>query len=232
MNKTILSKIETKIQKGEEISPFLLLSQNHTNTLLELNGIISELQLQYSLPTSYIVRLEVDDQNLKVSHARNIIEKASIRSQYQIQIFVIEDISRMTIAFSNALLKFLEEPWVWNIVFLTNTSQSGILDTVLSRVQIFDIASSAKTSFTEYIESIIEKYIETDNTELLWYYFWKQIEKQDAFDFLYALISYIKVSGKYSHLLQEIDNDLQGIGNNNFLPKYTIDKYILLLKNS
>jgi len=138
----------------------------------------------------------------------------------------------MTIAFSNALLKFLEEPWVWNIVFLTNTSQSGILDTVLSRVQIFDIASSAKTSFTEYIESIIEKYIETDNTELLWYYFWKQIEKQDAFDFLYALISYIKVSGKYSHLLQEIDNDLQGIGNNNFLPKYTIDKYILLLKNS
>jgi DNA polymerase III delta prime subunit len=232
MNKNIISKIEKKVKKGEEISPFLLLSQNQTSAILELNNIVSELQSLYSLPTSYILRQEDDDQSLKVSHARNIIEKSLIRPQYEIQIFIIENISRMTLGFSNALLKFLEEPWVWNIVFLTNSTQSGILDTVLSRVQITTLHSSGKTSFTEYIESLIQSYVENNNTEIIWYYFSKQVEKQDAFDFLYALVSYIKKSGKFAQLLSDIDADLQGLWNNNFLPKYTIDKYLLLLQES
>jgi len=37
------------------------------------------------------------------------------------------------------MLKFFEEPDVTNIIFLTNTSESGILDTILSRVQTIDL---------------------------------------------------------------------------------------------
>ena len=230
MNNSIVQKIQKNIQKGEQNSPFLLISQNHTDCTLELNGIIGELQELYSLPSSYIFRLENNEEKLKVQGAREIIEKSSIRPHYDIQIFVIENISRMTIGFSNSLLKFLEEPWLWNVVFLTSTSQSGVLDTVLSRVQTIVLPWWKKEVFTQGIENMIENYAENNNSEILGYYFSKQIEKQDAIDFLYALISYIKKSGKYSHLLEKIDTDIRGLSTNNFLPKYIIDRYLLALQ--
>jgi hypothetical protein len=37
------------------------------------------------------------------------------------------------------MLKFFEEPDITNIIFLTNASESGILDTILSRVQIIEL---------------------------------------------------------------------------------------------
>jgi len=37
------------------------------------------------------------------------------------------------------MLKFFEEPDVTNVIFVTNISESGILDTILSRVQTFDL---------------------------------------------------------------------------------------------
>jgi len=203
MNNQAIDKIQNNVWKGEQNSPFLLLSQNHAEAILELNSIVSGLQDIYKLPSSYIFRLEDNEENLKVSASRHIMEKASIRPHYWIQIFIIENISRMTLGFSNSLLKFLEEPWIWNIIFLTNTSTSGVLDTVLSRVQIVTIHSWKKALHTEGIEDMIEKYVERDNTEILWYYFSKNIEKQDAIYFLYALIWYIKKSGNYSHLLEK-----------------------------
>ena len=87
-----------------------------------------------------------------------------------------------------------------------------------------------KASLGWDIEDMIENYITKNDTELLWYYFWKQIDKQDASHFLYALIVYIKKSGAYSHLLKKIDTDLNGLSNNNFLPKYIIDSYLIALK--
>jgi hypothetical protein len=41
----------------------------------------------------------------------------------------------MTLQASNSLLKFFEEPGKQNIIFLSAKSESGILDTILSRVQ-------------------------------------------------------------------------------------------------
>ncbi len=230
MLKSIIEKIYLQIEKGDQIAPFLFVSPNPSSLRMDMDSIIQELQKTYAFPSSYVFRYEDNGEALRIAQAREIVNKSHIKSDYTVQVFVIENASRMTLSFSNALLKFFEEPWVGNIVFLTHSSESGILDTILSRVQKYHIQGPQKTNYTEYIVSLIEKYVEKNSSEIVSYYFTKQLEKKDVLDFLYACTSYIKKSWKKSELISDISQDLKGVANNNFMAKYTIDRYLYLLK--
>jgi DNA polymerase III gamma/tau subunit len=50
------------------------------------------------------------NEKIKINELREFILKSTIKPPFQFQIFLIEDISRMTLESSHACLKFLEEP--------------------------------------------------------------------------------------------------------------------------
>jgi hypothetical protein len=97
---------------------------------------------------------------------------------------------------------------------------------------MYDISSPASeiVQNTKYIEEMIYNYVESDNTEILSYYFSKQIDQRDASDFLYSLLVYIKKTGKKKQLLAEIEKDINALMNNNSIGKYIIDSYFIKLK--
>lgn len=228
-NNLIIQKIQDAIEKGEQISPFLFLGMNLNAINQELQWLISGLKELYNFPDSYVHRLENDEQSIKIAHTRELFQKVHMSLDYKIQIFVVENISRLWTGASNSLLKVLEEPWAGNVIFLTNNSQSAILDTLLSRVQIMQIEAIKKEQFTEYVEWLILNYVNGANTEILWYYFSKQFEKEDVVLFLYALIELNKKTWRFSSFLGDINRDLNGIQNNNFNAKFIIDSYLIKL---
>jgi hypothetical protein len=67
----------------------------------------------------------------------------------------------MTRESANSCLKFFEEPGIGNLIFLTNKSESGILDTILSRVTpiILDSQNSLleKTFYYDMIEKFLQE---------------------------------------------------------------------------
>lgn len=229
MLKIVVDQIKWAVKKGDQISPFLFICKSASENYFAIQQIITELQEAFDLPSSYISSLDDDEKAIKVSQVRLFIEKSFIKPDYGIQIFVIHDISRLTSASGNALLKFFEEPWIWNIIFLSNASQSAVLDTILSRVQTIVVPVDRPDWVSEEIFSLIEKYVVSGNTEIVSYYYLKNSEKKDALDFLYALLIYIKKTWNFSELIEKIDQDITGISQNNFLPKYVIDSYIIRL---
>ena len=153
-----------------------------------------------------------------------------MKSGYQFQVFLIENISRATLETFHASLKFLEEPGEWNIVFLTSTSESGIPETVLSRLQTINIFCSSPKEKNEFFYLLIDDYIHKKNLNLYKYFFQdKKIEKQEYIDFLQTFLLYIKEKLVYTYLAEQISGSILLIEKNNVLPKYEIDKLILKL---
>lgn len=187
------------------------------------------LQKDFGFPSTNIYTLADDDTSLKIQEVRSFIEKSHITPHYHAQFFVIENIKRLSLESSHALLKFLEEPGIWNIVFLSNQSESGVLDTILSRVVSVPHHWSIIKKDKDFVVMMIEQYIEKKDTWIVNYYFSKNISSEDALDFLFSLIVYIQKTWQYNEMLSCIQEDLQGIENNNFSPKYIIDKYLLEL---
>ena len=225
-----ITSIQKLIEKGEQISPFLFLS-NDTNAIhQETQEIISGLQTLYNFPTTSIFEIDCWVETIKIQDIRKMLEKSHVKSSYNIQIFIIHNISQLTLWSSNGLLKFLEEPWIWNVIFLTNNSESGVLDTVLSRVQIIIIRSKIKTQYSEEVVNFLTEYIEKNDTEILGYYYNKKTQKEDGIIFLYSLIECISRTGKHVDLLNNIENSLNGLGSNNFVAKFIIDQYLIELK--
>ena len=119
MKDSFLENIKTKINKGEEISPFLFLSDNLEILDAEVNTLASELLGSYGIWKEHLFCLKDNSESIKIKNMKVFLEKSHQKSSFKFQIFFIENISRMTLKAANASLKFLEEPWIWNIVFLT-----------------------------------------------------------------------------------------------------------------
>ena len=136
----------------------------------------------------------------------------------------------MTRESANACLKVFEEPWKGNLIFLTSRSESGILDTILSRVStIFFEREGYSLAPWEYFV-FIKHFVEKGDTELLRYLYGKKsIEKEDAITFLLDILFYLKESGYDFTKFSRLEEDLNGLKKNNLLPKYIIDKYIIKL---
>ncbi|MDR3150388.1 MAG: hypothetical protein LBU14_01910 [Candidatus Peribacteria bacterium] len=106
----IISNIVNKVNIGEEISPFLFIGKNLEIINSKVEDMAKLLLKEYDIPNAYLYTLEDDGENLKVKDVKDFVEFSNSKSPYKFQIFFIENISRLTLASSNSLLKFFEEP--------------------------------------------------------------------------------------------------------------------------
>lgn len=226
----ILNKIIDKINKEEEISPFLFVSKNTEILNQEINNLSIKILNTYNIPNIYIYKLKDDWEKLKVNTVKEFIKKSQTKSPYKIQIFFIENISRLTTQASNSLLKFFEEPWYWNLIFCTNNWESNILDTIISRLQIINLWWKKIKIEDDFLQNIISKYINNESNELIKYLFWDNIEKKDYLSFLENLFLYFYKNKIFVYFLEELNKDINLIKTNSLNPKYFSDKWILKIK--
>lgn len=228
MNNEILHKIKEKIDSRWSFQPLLFLSEETELLHQTIENIIQDLFSHYHVDKNCFYKLTDNGEKIKITQMRELIMKGNMRSQFQFQIFLIENISRATLESANSALKFFEEPGEGNIIFLTNTQEGGILDTILSRVQTIHIKSERKKSKNEFYYSLIDEYIHKKNLNLIKYFFNdKKLEKWEYVDFLSTFLLYIKENLIFTELAEQIENSLNLIQKNNALPKYEIDRLLL-----
>jgi hypothetical protein len=80
--------------------------------------------------------------------------------------------------------------------------------------------------------SLLERYINKNDVEILQYYYAKKIQKEDGVIFLYSLIECISKSEKYIEMLSDIEKSINGLAHNNYVAKFIIDQYLMQLKNN
>ena len=227
MNK-YLDIIKKDIEKWWNFQPILFIWPDINN---KVSSLIDDLFKDYGLDFWSIFKLVDDGEKIKISTIRDFISKWDLTPSFLFQVFLVENISRLTLESSNSCLKFLEEPWVWNIIILTNKSESQVLDTILSRVRVFDIWWSSFNVKSEFYYDMIDDFLNKKNTSLVSYFFDdKKLSKQEYISFLDTFISYIKSNPDYTYLLDQVYDSMNLILNNNVLPKYEIDKILLKIK--
>lgn len=228
----IINKITEKLKKGEEISPFLMLSNDISRVNIWTKNIIQEVFSHFNVNANNLHMIEMWEDKIKIEEARRLLEKSFQKPNNQFQIFLIEDISRLTIGSSNSLLKFFEEPKEWNIIFLTNSWENWVLDTILSRVQIHRFENTIISEKDNFFYNLIDEFRKKKSPSLPSYFFKEKLEKNDYIKFLKTIIIYWKENFVFEDFLDKIVDDINLIEKNNVLPKYIVDKHILNIKNS
>ena len=175
---TRTTSILQSIQTGEEIAPVLFTWENLDLLHAHMREIALEILWSLQIPDVYIYTLEDDESSIKIEDIKQFIAPSLTTPPYPVQIFIIENISRITISAWNSLLKLLEEPGKQNLIFLGNKSESGILDTILSRVQIEHIAGKQGSKKDNFFYSMIEEYIHKKDLSIVSYFFSAKIEKK------------------------------------------------------
>ena len=227
----IFEKIIEKIEKGDEISPFLFISKNLEILNEEIKSLSYKIFEKYSIPKVFLYVFEDKNEKIKVQEIKKFVEIANIASPHKIQIFFIQNIQNLTIAASNNLLKFFEEPWKQNLIFLSAKSENFILDTILSRVQTVYFSAKQKDKSNNFFQDLIKNYLKNEDSELLSYFFKTKLEKDDYLDFLENLIIYSKKNLVFTDYLDEILEDITVVKTNNVNAKFIVDKWILKIWN-
>lgn len=228
-NSQIIDHIQEYIKKGTIIAPFLFFGQNSELLEQQIIDISHELLANNNAPKTAFFHFSIPDKNIKIKDIKAFIEPSFSRANYGIQIFYIPDVSRLTVSSSNSLLKFLEEPAPGNIILLSSQSESGILDTILSRTHTIPLWWKQKSKEDPFYQDLINSHIQKKNQELVSYFFRNKLEKQDYVSFLENLIIYSKKHLCFIPMLQEIEEDINAIIQNNALPRNIVDKWILQL---
>ena len=226
----IIKQISEKIKKSEEISPFLFTGQNTELLNSKVEEIILELFWEFEIPKVNLIKLEDNWENIKIAEIKEFIKKWNLWTPYRFQVFFIENVSRLTLQSANSCLKFFEEPWIQNIIFMTNSWENWILETILSRVQIINFNKVALPTWKEqntFYFNLLDNYLEKRNSEIFSYFFRNKLEKEELLDFLKNLILYAKKNLVFLNLIEEIDEDINLIKKNNVNVKNIVDKYLM-----
>jgi DNA polymerase III delta prime subunit len=223
-------RIQHQIEKKGEISPFLCIGKPLQEVHKIVHGIVEHLCETFGVDKNYVFVLSDIWDSLKISEMKAFMEKSYQRSPFAFQVFIIENYARATVEASNAALKFLEEPWIWNLIFLTSESEAGILDTILSRVQIERLGSTSSDRVDEIWRERILRYVEHNDMEIVSHVYQEKIEKVEAQAFLYALLTLHKTGQVAISDLDDLERDIHGLEKNNLLPRYVVDKHFFLLR--
>jgi len=151
----IKNQIRERLEKGEEITPFLFLGKDSGSVF----SLVEELLVEYFVDRQSFFVLRDDGNSLKIAQMKDFFSQSFQKPRFAFQIFLIENLARITPEAANACLKVLEEPGAGNIIFLTNPSESGILDTILSRVQIVRLPDEGDIEFSEEYYDMIDAYL-------------------------------------------------------------------------
>jgi len=228
----IENKIIEKIELEQEISPFLFIWENIELLNQKINSLAINTLKHFKIPEVNLFKLEDNSEIIKIWEIKNFLKISDSKTPYKFQIILIENFSRANITSQNSCLKKLEEPWVKNIYFLTNKSESGILDTILSRVQTIKININKTILENNFYNNLINEAIKEKNIEnLLSYFFKTKLEKVEYITFLQSLIKYLQNNLIWIDFLEELQDDIQMMQTNNLLPKITTDKWLLRIIN-
>jgi len=224
----IVRKILDKLDKNEVISPFLFIWDN----IELLNEKVSEIWLsilkELKIPKEYLFKIIDDWTIIKIKDMKIFLEWSNSVSGYRIKIFLIENFSRSNLQSANSCLKIFEEPWIHNIFFLTNESESWIIDTILSRVQIIDLWLKKIEIKNNFFYNLLDEWFkEKKINNLIWYIYNNKLEKEEYIIFLNTLITYLKDNFILIEYLNDILDDLNWIHNNNWNAKNICDKWVL-----
>lgn len=222
-----IKQISERIKKGEELSPFLFIGQNTEILNSKVEEIILELFSEFEIPKVNLIKLEDNWENIKIQEIKAFTKKWELGTPYKFQIFFIENVSRLTLQSANSCLKFFEEPWIQNIIFLTNSWENGVLETILSRVQTVNLWLNKKVEQNTFYFNLLDNYLEKRNSEIFSYFFRNKLEKFEYIDFLKNLILYSKKNFVFLDLIEEIDEDINLVEKNNVNVKSIVDKYLL-----
>ncbi len=232
MLNNLKNKILQKNTQGEEISPFLFVSKNIELLNNSIFNFSLEIIKQLDIPKTNIFILKDDWESIKINWIKDFLSKMNSRSWYSIQIFIIENISRLTLQAANSVLKQFEEPWIWNLVFLTNKSESQVLDTILSRVQVINLWLNEVVFQNDFYLDLLRWYTSWKDNSIISYFFKNKLEKQEYINFLEAIIDLQKkwFINILNNMLDDLLDDINMIANNNVNARWIIDKWILLIK--
>lgn len=222
----IFVQITKKIESGEEISPLLFVGKNLEIVNSEVENLAKSLLKKFDIPTAYFYVLMDKWEKLKVKDVKEFVWFSNTKPPYEFQIFFIENISSLTSHSANSLLKLLEEPWKENIIFLSNNSESNVLDTILSRVQIVDLSLNKRNQENTFFQNLINNYINNKNQELISYFFQNKLEKEEYLEFLENLVIYAKKNFCFIDFLNELEEDINWIKQNNLNARFVVDKWI------
>jgi len=225
----MLKNILNQIKKGESLSPFLFTWQNTELLNLKVEKIIFELFEFFDVPKLNLIKLEDNWENIKISEIKEFIKKGDLWTPYKFQIFFIENVSRLTLQSANSCLKFFEEPWIQNIIFMTNSWENWILETILSRVQVINMWMIKTIDKNDFFFNLLDNYFSKRDSEIFSYFFRNKLEKEELLDFLKNLILYAKKNFVFLDLIEEIDEDINLIIKNNVNAKGIVDKYLMRL---
>ena len=225
----MIQVVKLQLRMKEPKAPFLFLYKQSPELYYEnLYRELWEVCREYSVDNYSIYKLERDDpESHKIQLVKAFVEKWNTMARQAFQVFVFEDFWRLTPQSQNACLKFIEEPWDYNIIILTAPSKKGILDTILSRVQVYSENTFTQLSENPFFISLIKSALEWNKEGLIRYFFSKKLEKQEYIDFLKTLLIYITSNWSHLHLHQKLHDDIVGIESNNFIARSIVDIYIL-----
>lgn len=212
-------------------TPFLFLYSQSSELYYEkLYRELWALRKDLSIDAYSIYRLKRDQEDThKITQVKKFIDNWNIRPGHGFQVFVFEDFWRLTVQAQNACLKFIEEPWNGNIIILTAPSEKGILDTILSRVQIYNEGYTYTSVENPFFISLIKNALSWDKISLVKYFFSQKREKEEYVDFLKTLLYYLIQESTHLHLHKRLHDDIIGIESNNFIARSIVDIYILEL---
>lgn len=91
-------------------------------------------------------------QKILIKQIRELIDDIGVRPSHGRKVYVIEDADRMTVDAQNCLLKTLEEPPEYAVIFLTTAYFESLIVTVRSRV----VQLKLQTYSTEELKEILE----------------------------------------------------------------------------
>ena len=231
MFNNFLNNLKNNIEQGEHNSPCLFLWNNIELNNEKIKNIALDLLNEYEIPKLYLYILEDNWENIKIQELKEFIKLSQVKSPYKIQIFFIENISRLTLSASNSLLKILEEPWIQNIFFLSSAWENNILDTILSRVNIINLWWEKNIHKNIFFYELIEQYIKNNSEEILSYFYKNKLEKTEYIQFLENLILFFKnnIWTYNTDFLQDLDDDINWIKQNNLNAKNIVDKWLMLI---
>ena len=185
----IKEKIVKKLIDNESMPPFLFVTQDLEILNEEIKKLSQLILNEFIIPKTDLFILEDNGEKIKIEEIKKFINPSKTKTPHRFQIFFIENISRMTLQSANSCLKFFEEPGSQNIIFLSNSWENFILETILSRVQTISLQSSSISKKDNFYYDLIENcYKSWDFKCLISYVFKNKLEKEEQIKILENLV--------------------------------------------
>lgn len=146
------------------------------------------------------------------------------------RIYVIKEAEKLNTSSSNSLLKFLEEPEDDIVAILLTKNRYLLLDTILSRCQIFSLRNSdynLNLETLDKVETIIDYFIRQKNLFIDYKYLYEEvfIDKTNTKNILSEVEKYF-----LTYLINDINSNIKDSNIYNKMSNISIDKLIAYVK--